>query len=81
MYAPHLNRGRLLTRLNRVDEALKDFEISLQLSPDNGEVYYARSFCYARKGNKAQAQKDIEKAMSLGFTAVDNSYYQSMKAR
>lgn len=81
MYAPHLNRGRLLTRLNRVDEALKDFEIALQLSPDNGEVIYARSFCYARKGNKAQAQKDIEKAMSLGFTGIDNNYYQSMKAR
>jgi len=79
MYAPHLNRGRLLQRLNRNDEAMKDFEAALALSPDNGEVYYARSHSYAAKGNKAQALQDVQKAIALGFTGVDNNYYQSLK--
>ncbi len=78
MYAPHLNRGRLLTRLNRIDEAMQDFEIALQLKPGDGEVVYARSFCHARRGNKAQALKDIKEALSLGFRQIDDNYYRSM---
>ena len=81
MYAPHLNRGRLLQRLKRCDDAMKDFEAALALNPDNGEVYYARSFCHAQRGNKVLALQDIEKARSLGFTQIDNNYYQAMKAR
>ncbi len=80
MYAPYLNRGRLLTRLNRIDEAMKDFETALELNPDMGEIYYARSYCYARRKNYPQATRDIEKAITLGFTGVDNRYYQAMKS-
>jgi len=79
MFAPHLNRGRELQRLHRCDEAMKDFEAAMALNPDDGEIYYARSYCYAQKGNKALALKDIEKAISLGFTQVDKSFYEAMK--
>jgi tetratricopeptide (TPR) repeat protein len=81
MYAPHLNRGRLLHRLHRTDEAMKDFAQALELNPDMGEIYYARSFCYAQKNDKVHALQDIEKAISLGFRQIDNNYYTAMKSR
>ena len=81
MYAPYLNRGRLLTRLHRTDEAMKDFAQALEINPGMGEIYYARSFCYAQKNDKAHALQDIEKAVSLGFTQIDNSYYRAMKTK
>ena len=81
IYAPHLNRGRLLVRMGRMDEGIKDFEICLQMVPDNGEVYYARSMAYARKGNIAQARQDMQKARSLGFTQIDPGYEQSLNNR
>jgi protein O-mannosyl-transferase len=81
MFAPHLNRGRLLMRMGRIDDAIRDFEIALELNPDNGEIYYARAYCYSKKGNRAKALQDVEKAISLGFTQVDQNFYQSLKAR
>jgi tetratricopeptide (TPR) repeat protein len=81
IYAPHLNRGRLLFRLKRYDEAMKDFETCLSMVPNNGEVYYARSFVYFQKGNKAQALQDAQKAVALGYAGVDNNYLQTLKSR
>ncbi len=81
MYAPYLNRGRSLQRMHRCEEAMKDFDKSLSLSPDNGEVHYAMSFCYAQKDNKAMALKEIQKAVSLGFTQIDKNYYAAMGGR
>ncbi len=77
--APWLNRGRALQRMNRCDEAFKDFARALEIDPDMGEVYYARSMCYAQKGNKGQALQDVQKAISLGFNQIDNNYYQGLK--
>jgi tetratricopeptide (TPR) repeat protein len=81
MYAPYLNRGRALQRMHRCEEAMRDFAKALLLSPDNGEVYYARSFCYAQKDNKPLALQDIQKAISLGFSQVDKNYFQAMGGR
>lgn len=80
IYAPYLNRGRLLQRLHRTNEAMKDFATALELNPGMGEIYYARSFCYAQNGDKAHALQDIEQALHLGFKGIDNSYYSAMKA-
>jgi tetratricopeptide (TPR) repeat protein len=79
MFAPHLNRGRLLQKMHRCDDAMKDFAAALQLVPENGEVYYARSFCFAQKGDRVHALQDIDKAISLGFGGVNKEYYESMK--
>ena len=79
--APHLNRGRLLTRLGRPDEAMKDFQTCLAMAPDNGEVYFARSLLYNQKGNKAQALADVKKARSLGYNQIPPAYEQALNAR
>ena len=79
IFQPYLNRGRALQRLNRCDEAFRDFNKALLIEPGMGEIFYARSQCYALKGDKASALKDVEKALSLGFKAIDAAYYQQLK--
>ena len=81
MYDPYLNRGRLLQQSRRCNEAVQDFDYAIQLMPDRPESYYLRSYCYAESGNKSMAIQDVEKAISLGFTNIDNNYYQSLKAK
>ncbi len=81
MYDPYLNRARLLQQMKRCNEAMNDFAAAIQLMPERPEAYYARSFCYADQGNRSLALQDVERAISLGFTAVDNQYYQSLKGR
>ena len=80
MFAPHLNRARLLQRLKRYPEALSDFKTASELSPDNGEVYYSRGLCHGQMGNFKLAVADIEKAKSLGFK-VDEAMLQDLKRR
>jgi tetratricopeptide (TPR) repeat protein len=79
MYAPYLNRGRELHRLNRCEEAMNDFERALELKPDMGEIFYSRSYCYTHRGKKREALQDVEKAISLGFNQIDPAYYQMLK--
>ena len=81
LYAAYLNRGRELQRLKRCGEAFKDFEKALEISPRNGEAYYARSYCYTAEGNKTLALQDVEKAISLHFTQIDGNYYQMLKTK
>lgn len=78
-FSHYLNRGRELQRLHRCDEAIKDFDKAIALSNANGEIYYARSFCYAENGNKQLALQDVDKAISLGFKQVDRNYYEGLK--
>ncbi len=79
MFEPYVNRGIELQHLHRCGEAMKDFEKAVQINSGNGQLYYARSFCYAENGNKPLALKDVEKAISLGYNQVDNNYYQGLK--
>jgi tetratricopeptide (TPR) repeat protein len=67
IFQPYLNRARAYQRMNKCDDAFKDFNKALQIEPKMGEIYYARSFCYDMKGDKAAAQKDREMAGKLGF--------------
>jgi tetratricopeptide (TPR) repeat protein len=80
MYAPYLNRARKLTRMKRCDEALQDFDKAAALNPEMGEIYYFRSYCHSQKGNKAQALQDVETGLRLGYTQIDNNYYQLLKS-
>jgi tetratricopeptide (TPR) repeat protein len=69
----------LFRKLKRWDEANKDFESAIRMNPDNGELYYLRSFCDTQKKNKALALQDVEKALSLGYKFVDTGYYNELR--
>lgn len=75
---PYLNRGRALQRANRCYEAMKDFERAIAMQPDMGELYYARSVCYANSGKIALAKQDVQKALSLGFRNMDAGYVKQL---
>lgn len=78
-FIARLNRGRMLKDMNRLDDALTDLNMAIEINPAQAEPYYLRSICYAGKGNRALALQDVEKAISLGYKQVDNNYYQGLK--
>ncbi|MCD6010484.1 MAG: hypothetical protein K0Q79_346 [Flavipsychrobacter sp.] len=80
-YVPYMNRGILLKKLNRWDEACADFERAITINPDAGEIYYVRSECDTQRHNYAGALQNVEQALSLGYRKVDDFYYNSLKQR
>ena len=79
MDAFYLNRGRALIQEHRWAEGMSDFQKAIELNPNLGDNYYARSLCYNHNGKKDLALQDVQKAMALGFTRVDQDYLQSLK--
>ena len=62
-------RGMILLRLNRVDDALKDLEASVQSAPDSIHHFHlARA--YRRAGRVADAKASRDKARAAGLTAT-----------
>jgi protein O-mannosyl-transferase len=77
-FLQYLHRGQLYKRLNQWSEALNDLNYAIQLNPDIGESYYARSFCDTQQGRMQDAVTDIKKALSLGFEQIDTAYYNKL---
>jgi tetratricopeptide (TPR) repeat protein len=50
----------------RYQEALKMFTEAIELDPENGEYYEARSDCYAALGDEDSALDDLVRGMELG---------------
>ena len=73
-----MNRGRIYQRMNKLPEALKDFNKAVEKSTESGDVYLTRSKCYLAMGNKAMALQDAQKAASLGLQ-VDAAYLSQLK--
>ena len=77
---PYMNRARIyLVVQNKPDEAIKDYNKAIELKPEKADAYYMRSKAFEKKGDKAHALQDVEKAKSLGYPAIDAAYYQSLK--
>ncbi len=80
-YVPYMNRGILHKKLTRWDEARKDLNDAMRINPDEGEIYYHRSFCDTQMHDYTQALQDVEKAISLGYGKVENEYYAQLKQK
>jgi len=48
-FRPYLNRGQALLRLGRLDAALKDFALALELHPGLAYAYFNRALAYIRQ--------------------------------
>ena len=48
---------------------MEDFNKAIRLDPSYAKAYQARGSVYWVLGNKERAQKDYEKAKSLGYRA------------
>lgn len=60
----HDSRAFVLLRLDRFEEAIKEYDVALA-SGDIGSVLYGRAIAYARVGKKAESATDAAKALKL----------------
>ncbi|PZM84402.1 MAG: hypothetical protein DKT66_07140 [Candidatus Melainabacteria bacterium] len=60
-----LKRRDVLVELRRFDDALKDCETAVALSPDTADVYWARAYIYHLLRHRDLALADISKALSI----------------
>lgn len=65
MSEARLNRGVILMKLGRVDEAIKDYFDAIRLDPRSADAYQDRATAYERKGEAAKAKADREQAAKL----------------
>ena len=67
------NRGNTLLRLDRVTEALIDFDLAIVIEPFNPEYLSNRSNAHFKFGNIDLAFRDLDQAISLDSKCI-NSY-------
>jgi len=63
--ATYTNRGILLYRSRKYEEAFKDFEDALSLMPEMAEIFVNRGNAYFMTGDFGMALEDYERAMQL----------------
>lgn len=62
------NRGALLRRLKRDDEALRDFDRAIALDPNSGDAYERRGVLYELRKRNKEAVRDYTRAAVYGET-------------
>lgn len=60
----HHTRGRAMMQLNRIPEALGEFETALQSRPDNQDILQSLIYCYRANGMEKNAES-YEKKLEL----------------
>jgi tetratricopeptide (TPR) repeat protein len=66
-------RGRANMQLGNKEEALKDFDKSVQLNPSYSEAYFRRAIANHNLG-KGDVCKDLKKAMEMGHSSAKTLY-------
>lgn len=67
----HLNRGDVLARLERVDEALAAFRRALELNPASGEAHVRCALWLTERGRDKEVLEEIASALANGYTEFD----------
>jgi arylsulfatase A-like enzyme/Tfp pilus assembly protein PilF len=62
----HLGLGRVLVRIGRADEAIREFEIVSKEDPQSGEALTGWAFALTQKGQLAKAEEMYERALQTG---------------
>jgi tetratricopeptide (TPR) repeat protein len=61
----HGNIGVAWYHKKEYDEAIINYNIELETSPDNHVIYFNRAMCHAESGRDEQALKDLSKTLEL----------------
>jgi len=68
--------GHQLYKQNQYPPALERFNLAAECDPSHSEIYYWRGVLFARQGNLAEAQQDLERAVQLNPKHFES--YQSL---
>ena len=60
-------RGITYFLLGEYQKAIDDYNKAIERLPEIGEFYVNRAKAYARLGDDAAAERDVEKAIEMGF--------------
>jgi len=63
----YTGRGLSYQKLGNCGKAIEEYSDAIRLDPQNGAAFLGRSTCYAEQGMQNEANRDREKADSLGF--------------
>jgi tetratricopeptide (TPR) repeat protein len=69
----YLYRGRANMQLGNKEEALKDFDKSVQLNPSYSEAYFRRAIA-SHNLEKGDVCEDLKKAMEMGHSSAKTLY-------
>jgi len=69
----HVSRGRALMTLNRQEEAVREFEIAEQATPDDPQVHFFLAQGYRSLGQPQKAQNEMQIFSKLEESARANS--------
>jgi len=73
--ATRINRGVLLNRSGRIDEALADFDYALEQDPELAEAYLNRGNSYYLQRRFDEALADYEASLRYGLGKADIAWY------
>jgi tetratricopeptide (TPR) repeat protein len=73
--ATHVNRGVLLDMFGRYDEALDDFNKSIEFNPELGDGYLNRGVSLIRLKRLDEAFANVQKGIDLGVSVPEIGYY------
>ena len=78
------DRGGVLLRLGKYDEAIQSYDQSIKLAPKWADSFYHRACAYAGKGDKANVFADLKQAIelqpSLKADAVKEAGFKSLSS-
>ncbi len=71
----YINRGVIEAALNRIDDAMQDYNEGIRIKPDLGDGYVDRGAALIRLKRYDDAMADINKGMGLGLSFEHVGYY------
>jgi len=66
-------RGNLKYKMDKLEEALEDYNLSLRINPKLAESYARIAFVYKKQSKTKEACLYFEKALSYGMTSIEKN--------
>ena len=73
--ATHVNRGILRLRRGQIDDAIHDFDLAIQLDPNQPEAYLNKGAALLRRDNAAEAMTLFTSALDRNTTRPAIAHY------
>jgi len=66
-YEYYYNRATTLAQIGEYSLAIEDYNKTIELNPSFGKAYFYRGYAHYLTGDRSRADRDVQKAKSLGF--------------